>query len=459
MGMREVERHESAVCQRTRAKLKDFVERLTRRCGVRHQEENGKAGRNVHVTARHFSIDRKRVREWDKKFESLLQQNFGTAKLRRKLSNGAPVFNEEVDDALFEFLERERSAGRAVSNRLLSEEAVKIARSLQLGNFAASSQYIKRWKQRFGVTMRQSTNESQKTPDNFSEAAKAFRSAVNSLRARHDYTPYNICNMDQTMVRMDSPASRTNNVIGESTVRIANTGCACRGFTVAFAACASGHKLPAFIVLKEPSGRIPTKAFMSLRIPANVRVTASKNGWMTSDKLQEWLARVRGPNNDDVRRLLVLDQAPIHKTQAAKDAIAERDTDVVYVPAGCTSLLQPADVFWNRPFKANLRRSWEMFMRKAERTPKGNLRKPSRQDALNFVSEAWAAVTVETVVRSFKGCGISNALNGSEDGELHDCLSDIGAVATEHPEDLRNECLDFVFGSDSEESFDGFEND
>ncbi|KAH6925308.1 hypothetical protein HPB50_003399 [Hyalomma asiaticum] len=328
----------------------------------RQTEQADGAGRNVHATARHFSIDRKRVREWDKKFESLLQENFGTAKLRRKLSNGAPVFSEEVDDALFEFLERERSAGRAVSNRLLSEEAVKIAHSLQLGNFAASSQYIKRWKQRFGVTMRQSTNESQKTPDDFSEAAKASRSAVNSLRAHHDYTPYNICNMDQTMVRMDSPASRTNNVAGESTVHIANTGCARRGFTVALAACASGHKLPAFIVLKEPSGRISTKAFMSLRIPGEV-----------------W-----GPNNDDVRRLLVLDQAPIHKTQAAKDAIAERDTDVVYVPAGCTSLLQPADVFWKRPFKANLRRSWEMFMRKAERTPKGNLRKPSRQDALNF---------------------------------------------------------------------------
>lgn len=180
---------------------------------------------------------------------------------------------------------------------------------------------------------------------------------------------------------------------------------------------------------------------------------------MTSDKLQEWLARVWGPNSDDVRRLLVLDQAPIHKTQAAKDAIKERDTDVVYVPAGCTSLLQPADVFWNRPFKANLRRAWEVFMRKGEKTPKGNLRKPSRQDALNFVSEAWAAVTTDTVVRSFKGCGISNALDGSEDGELHDCLSDVGAVAPEHPENLQNECLDLVFGSDSEDSFDGFESD
>ncbi|KAH6932428.1 hypothetical protein HPB50_005767 [Hyalomma asiaticum] len=74
--------------------------------------------------------------------------------------------------------------------------------------------------------------------------------------------------------------------------------------------------------------------------------------------------------------------------QATKDA-----SDVVYVPAGCTSLLQPADVYWNRPFEANLRCTWESFIRKEERTPKGNLRKPSRQDALDFVSEAWAAVT------------------------------------------------------------------
>ncbi|KAH6921537.1 hypothetical protein HPB50_002176 [Hyalomma asiaticum] len=145
--------------------------------------------------------------------------------------------------------------------------------------------------------------------------------------------------MDQTMVRMDSPANRTNNVVGESTVRIANTGCARRGFTVALAACASGHKLPAFVFLKEPSGRIPPKALMSLCIPADVRVTASKNGWMTSDKLQEWLSRVWGPNSND----------------ATKDALEQRDTVVVYVPAGCTSLLQPADVYWNRPFKANLR--------------------------------------------------------------------------------------------------------
>ncbi|KAG0415830.1 hypothetical protein HPB47_006998 [Ixodes persulcatus] len=416
-------------------------------------------GKNVHRTSRQFKLDRKRIREWDKKYEVLLQQNFGKSKLRRKLGNGAPVFSEEVDDALFEFLECERSAGRAVSNRLLSEEAVRLANNLQLGNFVASSMYLKRWKARFGVSMRQATNESQKVPEDCAEETQAFRAAIGSLRSRHNLTLFNIANMDQTMVRMDTPANRTNNLVGESTVRITNTGCARRGFTVALAACGSGHKLPAFIILKEPSGKIPARAFMSLRVPANCRVTASKNGWMTSEKFKEWLTKVWGPNTDDVRRLLVLDQAPIHKTQAAKDAIQECDTDIVYVPAGCTSLLQPADVFWNKPFKANLRRTWEAFKRKGEKTLKGNLRKPSRQDVLDFVAEAWAAVPEETVERSFKGCGITNALDGSEDGELHDRLADIGAVVPEDRDELRDECVDLVFGSDSEESFDGFDSE
>ncbi|KAH7983226.1 hypothetical protein HPB52_010248 [Rhipicephalus sanguineus] len=116
--------------------------------------------------------------------------------------------------------------------------------------------------------------------------------------------------MDQTMVQIDNPSNRTNNVVGESTIRIANTGCARRGFTVCLAACATGHKLPAFIIFKEQSGKIPARAFASLRIP------------------------VWGPNVDDVRRLLVLDQAHIHKTQAATNAFEEYDTNVLYVPAG-----------------------------------------------------------------------------------------------------------------------------
>ncbi|KAH7937196.1 hypothetical protein HPB49_008606 [Dermacentor silvarum] len=267
---------------------------------------------NVHQMSRHFKLDWKRIREWEKNFDNLLQQNYGKAKLRRKLSNGAPVFSEYVDDALFEFFERERRAGRAVSNWFLSEEAVKIASSMQLGNFVASSHLYKSVE---AAVRRCNAPRYKREP----EDAGGIFGGSNSLPRRYGYTLYNMANMDQTMVRIDNPANRTNNVIGESTIRIANTGCARRGFTVCLAACVTGQKLPAFIIFpKEQSGKIPARAFASLRIPVNVRLTATKNGWMTSEKMQEWLSRVWGPHVNDVRRLLVLDQAPFTKRKLRK---------------------------------------------------------------------------------------------------------------------------------------------
>ncbi|KAH7943984.1 hypothetical protein HPB52_014058 [Rhipicephalus sanguineus] len=81
-------------------------------------------------------------------------------------------------------------------------------------------------------------------------------------------------------------------------------------------------------------------------------------------------------------------------------------------------------------------------MRVEARTPKGNLKKPLRQHVLDFVAEAWAAVPEETVARSLKGCGISNALDGSEDGDLHSRLANVGAVVPEDRGRFQAECCD-----------------
>ncbi|KAH7967127.1 hypothetical protein HPB49_022953 [Dermacentor silvarum] len=187
--------------------------------------------------------------------------------------------------------------------------------------------------------MRYATNESQKMPEEFAEAASAFLSSANSLRRRYGYTLYNMANMDQTMVRIDNPANRTNNVIGKSTIRIANTGCAR----------ARLHGLPSCLHHRPQA-------------PSLHYIQGAKQENSSQGLCEPSHTRVLGPNVDDVRRLLVLDQAPIHKTQAAKNAFEEYDTDVLYVPAGCTSILQPADVYWNKPFKSTLRHLWEQFM-------------------------------------------------------------------------------------------------
>ncbi|KAM7287754.1 hypothetical protein ISCGN_031445 [Ixodes scapularis] len=53
-------------------------------------------------------------------------------------------------------------------------------------------------------------------------------------------------------------------------------------------------------------------------------------------------------------------------------------------------------------------------------TPKGTLKKTFRQDFISYVTEAWAAASEEIVHRSFKRCGLSTALDDSEDCELRE---------------------------------------
>ena len=189
-----------------------------------------------------------------------------------------------------------------------------------------------------------------------------FKNAVHTKRRKQDYTLANIGNMDETLVRFDMAQKSTNTIKGENNVRIATTGGAKKGFTVALTALANGTKLPACVIFKEGRlARIPPRVMAALRIPNIVRVSATQNGWMTgADMANGQYDKIGyGPNRDDVRRLLLLDQARVHTMNDTKTALANIQTDIIYVPAGCTSIAQPADVSWNTPFKTLLRAEWK----------------------------------------------------------------------------------------------------
>ena len=48
-------------------------------------------------------------------------------------------------------------------------------------------------------------------------------------------------------------------------------------------------------------------------------------------------------------------------------------------------------------------------------TNQGNLKQPTRQDIINWVSKAWESIKKEIIVKSLLECGIANALDGTED--------------------------------------------
>ena len=94
-----------------------------------------------------------------------------------------------------------------------------------------------------------------------------------------------------------------------------------------------------------------------------------------------------------------------------KTQLQQSNSIVVYVPPGCTKVVQPADVSWNAPFKVAYRDLYSQWMAEGERerTPAGNMRAPSKPLMVQWVVRVWEAITKETIVRSFEACGITTS--------------------------------------------------
>ena len=78
-----------------------------------------------------------------------------------------------------------------------------------------------------------------------------------------------------------------------------------------------------------------------------------------------------------------------------------------------------------------------------EFTPAGKKKAPSRNQVLRWIKQSWNEIPEEMVSWSFKTCGISNALDGTEDDAVY---------KEETPEiDGEEEDMEEEFDTDSDE--------
>ena len=140
------------------------------------------------------------------------------------------------------------------------------------------------------------------------------------------------------------------------------------------------------------------------------------------------------------------------------------NSNVIIIPGGCTSIVQPMDKCINKPFKESMRQSWQCWMHEdPAKTKMGNLKQSTRQDAIKWVSKAWDSIKQETIVNAFLICGISNTPDCSEDDHVSDdhvsddlpvVKLDSGAMSEESGEDEAEES-----NSDADELGDPFSDD
>jgi hypothetical protein len=225
-----------------------------------------------------------------------------------------------------------------------------------------------------------------------------------------------MANLDETRVVLDLYSYKTINYKGDKFVPVETTNSERKAYTVVLCVFDDGTKLPPLIIFDGMGTRI----LPSLKTRNSEVVFSGKerSSYMNSKVFKYWWEEVWYKQTDDQTRsetIFFLDSSgSTHKTYTPFD------TTLQFFPANSTSRLQPLDLGVNKPFKDNIKLSWEKWManNKEDRTKKGYRRSVSRNDFICWVEKSWDKISATTVINSFNA--IKNGLTEIDDDLIID---------------------------------------
>ena len=393
----------------------------------------------IRAAAKHFKIPKSTVNNWCKTdFNDDNLRNHKTGHIQK---SGRPLsYDEDIDMMILAYVLELRDMQAPVTIEDICNYAREVVKPVSPG-FQASNGWVAGFMKRHDLCLRAKTSLAQRLPKDLEEKIQSFHAFVVDKRAEDEFDDHLIVNMDETPVYFDLVPGKTVNEKGAKSVLVRTTGNEKRHFTVVLAVSANGDVLPPMVIFKG-------KRDLKFEFPKDWVVTVQEKGWMDGELMLRWINEIYLKYTKKDRSMLVLDSFRGHLTDKVKKAFRKGNTVMAVIPGGCTSKLQPLDVSINKPFKTELRNSWRGYIREASKTARetGDRVKSATKETV----VSWLASAVDSLVekpdmvrKSFKVCGISNNLNGSEDGEIR---SDPPVPAN-----------DFLDSDDEDFEFEGFE--
>ena len=368
--------------------------------------------------ARRFSVSEKLIR--DRKQAHTSGKWDGVSRETRAIGRGATARFPDLERELLAWIHQSRQEGKAVILVGIRSKALELAKESRFNipedSFKASAMWCSRFLKRHDLSLRCRTTIAQRLPVDLELKLSGFHKLIIQKRKALPYSLQQIGNMDETPLRYDMPMGRSVTKKGEKSVLIKTTGHEKDHLTVVLTCLADGTKLPPVVIFKR-------KTMPKVPFPQGIIVRVHQKGWMDETGLADWVSNVWSRRPGGLLQkpgLLVWDSFRPHMSENIKKRLKHAKTDTVVIPGGLTPMVQPLDVSINKPFKDSVKTQWTTWMDSGEHsfTPGGAMRKPTFAQICEWIKVAWEEVKTETIVKAFKKCGISNAMDGTEDDAL-----------------------------------------
>ncbi|XP_075207983.1 uncharacterized protein LOC142312884 [Anomaloglossus baeobatrachus] len=391
---------------------------------------------------RHFGPPptEKMIREWRKQEKQLEEMD------KTKLGfRGQGAHWPKLELQIKEWVIQHRNNGLIVSRKMIISEAKRIAMKKSLWDFTGTDSWCHRFLKRSGLAKCTKTRIAQKMAKEYEKKLLSFHKFVIDARIRSKFELNQIGNMDEIPINFEVPSNGTVKAKGANTMAVKTSGQDKTPYTVVLSCCADGTKLPPMVIFK--SKNMPKE-----EIPRRIIAHVHEKGSMDEDGMKVWINKVwskRPGGRLKKTALLVLDQYRAHVSDSTKNRFKDVKTHLAVIPDGLNSQLQPLDVSIKKPFQALMQEKWNSWMAdNHDLTPTGPITRPTNTQVCKWVKTSWQSITDERVIRSFKKCGISNDLDGSEDNVRYEDSEESDVNESEEESFLNAETSDEEFLGD-----------
>ena len=383
--------------------------------------------KNLYQTCKHYGLNTKTVMRWIKDEEKIRQSKKGS----KHSEHDRRAMYPDVEERLYSEYRALRKKGLKVKGWWFRTKAKQIFEELHPDEtFQFSNTWFTGFKTRSRISQCRGTNTCQKEPADKKEAIRGFHRAIRNEAKSGDsvgqigkFELKQIANVDQTPLPFTFTGGTTYDDTGATTVWVRGgaSGLDKRQCTAQLTLFADGEpRVKPLLIFRGKGKRIAFRE--KLRYDRRVHVAFQENAWCDEPTMDMWVRQLWRPAcNGDM--LLVLDVHKAQKTDAILEALDSCKTAPVYVPPGTTSLIQPVDVVFNKPFKARVEKlATEHMQQNLDAYVRGEISASERRILFTkWVGEALETLSAdkEMIIRSFKKCGISVAVDGSEDTEIN----------------------------------------
>ena len=105
------------------------------------------------------------------------------------------------------------------------------------------------------------------------------------------------------------------------------------------------------------NGHIATRELPTL--PDDLNYACQSKAWFDEQTMLVWIRDVLAPYvataHHEIVPILLLDSFRVHMKATVVNAIQTLGVEVIFIPPGCTSVVQPIDVGYNKSFKCKMR--------------------------------------------------------------------------------------------------------